>query len=170
MHFIAGMCELLLTCGNSVSCPPFVKEKLEREANWLLATLSWIPKDKETVAFAANYRPDELIAEVALKANFRGYPDFLAKGADLLFSWAFDAGRHETGWAIMEDAIYGLCALSLNTDDQEAPTKLKKELGNIFPLRGALRSRSATERHVELGKNYWSITDGIVWEGRLTTL
>ena len=54
-QWIAGVTELLLFLSNVPACAPHTREELRKHARGLIATLTWIPDDKESVTFAENF-------------------------------------------------------------------------------------------------------------------
>jgi hypothetical protein len=81
-----------------------------------------------------------------------------------LLSWTFKAGRHQTGWAILEKSVYGIATLALLANDSDAETRLKTEISSRMSAGGLpnkeLRDRAALEirgRAASLDRNgHWS--------------
>ena len=47
----------------------------------------------------------------------REAPDIFASMLQFLLDWAFDAGRHQTGWAIFERALCGAAVMAIADGD-----------------------------------------------------
>ena len=83
--------------------------------------------------------------------------DEVSKAAgDILFSWAFKAGRHAVGWSILARSLSALATLALWQDDPAPAERLKAELAKRLNTENApeqemrddaareLRERAAT--------------------------
>ena len=49
IQWITGVMELLLVLSNVPACDPHSREELRKHASWLIATLTWIPDNEESV-------------------------------------------------------------------------------------------------------------------------
>ena len=116
IHWIVNITKLLLAVSNANACEPHYREELISNATWLISTLSWIPDDQETVQFVENYQLAEQLFESVLDANNRDYFDVAIKIRNLLLSWAFKAGKYQTGCGTLERACYGLACLNIILD------------------------------------------------------
>jgi hypothetical protein len=73
----------------------------------------------------------------------------------LIFSWAFKAGRHAVSWAILERSLSALATLALWQDDPAPAERLKAELAKRLNAENApeqeMRDNAARElrRHAE---------------------
>jgi hypothetical protein len=128
VHWITTVTSMLLAVSNAAACDKSTQVTLRRNADWLIAVLSWIPDDKETVKFVENFQMTETLFKSAIDARCRG----CAKVADhidrMMLSWMFNAGRYHTGWSTLERSIYGLATLALLNDDVGAVGTLKAEI------------------------------------------
>ena len=70
----------------------------------------------------------EILFEVARDAHYRGCEEISGKARDLLLSWAFKAGRHQTGRGILEQSLGGLATLVLGSGDAQATSKLESAI------------------------------------------
>lgn len=113
VHWIAHVTKLLLAVSNAPACKDYTRDELRKSALWLISVLSWVPDEKESTAFLENFQMTELLFEVAIDAHSRGCVEVSAHVCTLFLSWTFKAGRHETGWAILERGCYGLATLEL---------------------------------------------------------
>jgi len=133
-HLIRWTCDvtkLLMAISQAPACDDRLATELQRHARWLLFTLSWLPGDEETVTYVENLQMTETLFEVGLEAKSRGWTDFFRDTArELLRGWAFKGGKHQTGWGILEKALYGLATLtSMNDQHEEDLTYLKQKVG-----------------------------------------
>jgi hypothetical protein len=85
----------------------------------LIATLTWIPDDKESVAFVETFQMTETLFAAALDARSRGCDDIAKEIGESLLSWTFKGGRHETGWGVLERGLCGLAAFALLSGDEQ---------------------------------------------------
>jgi len=117
IYWIAHMTKLLLATSNAPACKNHTQDELQKHALWLISVLSFIPDDKDKVAFVENSRMTETLFDAALDAHSRNCDEVSKRIFEILLSWAFKAGRHDTGWAILERSIYGLATLALIRGD-----------------------------------------------------
>ena len=122
IHWISGVADMLLALSNASACSPATARDLRKDANWLISVLSFIPDDKETTRFVANFNMTEVLFDAVFKGLHRGCPEFEASAQGLLLRWGFRAGRHPIGWAIMENSVYGVATAHLLS----APTPEKR--------------------------------------------
>lgn len=130
IHWIIHVTKLLFAISRAPACNTHLKDKIQKHALWLISTLTWIPDDKDTVAFAENFSMTETLFEVALDLHHRGYLEFSQKTTrEILLSWAFKAGKYKTGTGILERALYGIATLVLmNEPHDEHVEFLKRKL------------------------------------------
>jgi hypothetical protein len=132
LHWIAHITKLLVFISQAPAANAHIKEELQNHANWLIAVLSFIPDNKETIAFIENFSVTELLFEVATDTTrFEG--DKVSQTTrNLLLSWAFKAGRHNVGWGILERAMCALATLVLWKDEITLVPWLKTELTKLL--------------------------------------
>lgn len=128
IHWITAVTAMLMAVSNAASCDEHTQGELRRHAAWLIAVLSWVPDDEETVKFVENFRMTETLFEAAVDARRRGCPELADDIGKMLLSWTFKAGQYHTGWAILERSMYGLATLALLADDAVAVTRLKADI------------------------------------------
>jgi hypothetical protein len=131
INWIETVADILMQISNADVCDDIVNEKLQEHAHWIICTFSFIPKDKNTVAFVASYNLTETLFEAAMKGYSRGSIDISSSMQRCLLDWGFKAGKHQIGWAILEYSIYGLATLAL-TIDSSNPEGLKKQIKDIM--------------------------------------
>lgn len=119
IHWITDVTEILLAVSNAPACDDHSREKLRDHARWLIATLTWIPDDKDTVTFVENFRMTEMLFEAAMDALNRGSDEIAKEIVENLMSWTFKGGRHQTGWGILEKGLCGLAVLAVSAGDEE---------------------------------------------------
>lgn len=146
-NWAVGISELLNALSNASACPEHLRENLRRHAVWLVSTLSWVPDDRESVSFVANYSLTESLFEVAADAYRRGNLEFYNRCKELLIAWAKKGGRHETGWGILDTSVKALVALAIGEGTPEAVTALKTQFREMLASEGApsveVRARTA---------------------------
>lgn len=131
INWIQSIAEILMVISNADACDESIKEELQKHAHWILCTLSWIPNDRDTVAFVECYQLTETLFAAAMDANSKGCPDISKSMQKYLLDWGFKAGRHQIGMAILEKSIYGLATLALTTESSN-PDRLKEQVKNIL--------------------------------------
>lgn len=119
IHWITGITEILLAVANAPACDHHSQEELRKHARWLIATLTWIPDDKDTVTFVENFQMTETLFEAAVDARNRGCDEIAKEIGESLLSWTFKGGRYQTGWGVLERGLCGLAAFSLMGGDKE---------------------------------------------------
>lgn len=147
VHWIAHVTKLLLAVSSAPACKDHTRDELRKSALWLIAVLSWVPDDKEAIAFVENYQMTEILFEAAIDAHNRGCDQVAAEARDMLLSWMFKAGKYETGWAILERACYGLATLELvqGKDGSALLVAMSDRLAQTNAPDQAIRDRTARE-------------------------
>lgn len=131
INWIKSTAVILMALSNTEACDARDKERLRKHALSVLCTFSWIPKDRETVAYVEVYHITEILFEAAIEAHMRDCLDIFIRMQGYLLDWGFKAGRHHLGWALLERSIYGLATLTLTTDSC-TPEQLKTQITNIL--------------------------------------
>ena len=150
IHWITGVTEILLAVSNLQACEDWMQEELRSHARWLIATLTWIPNDKETVTFVENYQLTEKLFEAAADARERDCSDVESAIADHLLSWAFKGGRYVNAWGVLGRGLCGCVVFALGGKVGEVET-LKREIESRLeredtPERDALVQAARTIR------------------------
>jgi hypothetical protein len=119
IHWITGVTEILLAVSNAPACDQHSQQELQKHARWLIATLTWIPDDKESVTFVENFQMTETLFEAAVNARNRGFDEIAREIGESLVSWTFKVGRYQTGWRVLEVGLCGLAVFAVNGGDEE---------------------------------------------------
>jgi hypothetical protein len=127
LQWISHVTSVLLAVSNAPACSVHARDELRRHARWLISVLSSVPDDRETIRFVESFRMTDILFEAATDARNRDCEDISADIGDLLLSWAVKAGRHQTGWAILERAFCGLATLAL-LQGADAIARLRVEI------------------------------------------
>lgn len=133
IHWITWVTEILLAIANADASTD-ARDDLRKHARWLAQTLSWLPRDRDTVAFLETFDITETYFTVAVDAENRGDDDLATDMRKLLVRWGMEAGAHSTGWAILEKSIYGLAVLGLR---RQRVDQVKNELAEALKKDGA---------------------------------
>ena len=141
VHWITGVTEMLLAVSNARACDSRVQKELRSHARWLIATLTWIPGDKETVTFVENYQLTEKLFEAAIDAGNRDCPEVEKEIAGHLLSWAFKGGRYINGWGVLGRGLCACAVIAVTGTDGEVEA-LKRDIAS------SARSEDAPEREV----------------------
>lgn len=148
IHWITGVTEILLAVSNAPACDHRSQKKLREHACWLIATLTWIPDDKESVTFVENFQMTETLFEAAMDARSRGCDDIAKEVGKSLLSWTFKGGRYETGRGILERGLCGLAAFAVMGGDEQVSefrTALADHLSRESAPAQEIRDRAARE-------------------------
>lgn len=119
IHWITGVTEILLAVSNAPACDHHSQDELRKHARWLIATLTWIPDDKDTVTFVENFQMTETLFEAAVNARNRGCDEIARQIGESLLSWTFKGGRYQTGWGVLEKGLCGLAAFAVGGGDED---------------------------------------------------
>lgn len=119
------MTKLLSALARAPAADDYTREKLEKNAVWLISIISWIPEDKETAQFVENFSMTELLFETTLDAIARESIPVSERARVLLIEWAFKAGRYNTGWGTLGRAMLALVTLALWKEELQLVPWLK---------------------------------------------
>jgi hypothetical protein len=139
LHWIAHVTKLLTALARAPIADDHARSELEKNANWLISVISWIPEDKESTQFVESFSMVELLFEAALDALESSLVS--KKTRDLLIGWAFKAGRHETGWGTLGQAMIALVTLVLWKEDLLLIPWLKAETAKRLSSEGAPKQK-----------------------------
>lgn len=113
LHWIVHLTDIFLAISKAQCCTDHFATEIEKNALWLICTLSWLPDEEEKLKFAENYQLTNLLFQSSIDASKHGCDDVASKIFDLLLSWTFKAGKYETYQYILEKGCYGLACLNL---------------------------------------------------------
>lgn len=103
---------VLIAASNLKSSDDYLTSELRKSASWLLGTYSFIPTDKDTIAYVETFQLTEQLFKAACDAQQRECFDVAQETLNQLVLWAFRAGTHQTGWRILETGLEGAVALA----------------------------------------------------------
>ena len=136
--WITGVTEILLAVSNAAACDRHSQEKLRNHARWLIATLRWVPDDKESVTFLENFQMTETLFKSAMDARKFGCDQIAKEIGGHLLSWTFKGGRYITGWGVLERGLSACAVLALMEKD-----------GDVDGFKSEIRSRVQGDRLLE---------------------
>lgn len=119
IHWITGVTEILLAVSNAPACNDHNRDALRKHARWLIATLTWVPDDKDTVIFVENFQITEALFGAAIDAHNRRCNDIAKEIFGSLLSWTFKGGKWQTGWSILERGLCSLAVFALCCGDEQ---------------------------------------------------
>ena len=131
IQWIAGVTELLLVLSNAPACDPHTQAKLRNDALWLIATLTWVPDDKDSVTFVEKFQLTETLFKAATNARNRDFEEVSREIGNHLLSWSFKGGRYITGWRVLERGLCACAAIALKGDDRDVDvlkSRIRKRL------------------------------------------
>lgn len=130
---------------NAEVCDQHSQDKLKKNALWLIAVLSWVPDDKDSIAFVENFQLHEILFEVGIDAHRRQCEEVVSQACDLLIGWTFKAGKYQNGWGSFEQGLYALAALCLERehDGTQLTAALTERLGKPGIPNAEIRDRTA---------------------------
>lgn len=125
IHWICQVTEALVIASIAPAASDHDRDELIRNAKYLIFVLSWLPDDKESVAFVEGCQIIDQLFELALKMQVKDEPEIAEATRDILLRWSLKAGKHQTGWGSLERAITALCVLAAWKDGSGWLTWLK---------------------------------------------
>lgn len=148
IHWITGVTEILLAVSNASACDQHNQEELQKHARWLIATLTCIPDDKESVTFVENFQMTEMLFEAAMGARNRGCDEIAREVWESLLSWTFKGVGYQTGMGVLERGLCGLAAFAVNGGDEDIAllrTAVVSRLTGTSVPEQEIRDRTARE-------------------------
>ena len=79
IHWIKQVTAVLVLVSNAPACNERTQEELRGHALWLISVLSFIPDDKETVAFVENFQLTETLFDAAYEAHYGDCPELAGR-------------------------------------------------------------------------------------------
>jgi hypothetical protein len=128
IHWIAHVAKLLTAVSKAEVTDDHTGEEIERHADWLLSVLSWIPDDRDSVAFVESFQITNVAFEAALDASQLDSERVGESARRLLLDWTFKAGKYTTGWGTLETGLIALVALVLRLEQPGLTAWLKQEV------------------------------------------
>lgn len=128
LHWITDVTEILLSLASAKASSSY-SSSLREHARRIAMVLSWLPRDRDNVAFLETYDVTETYFMIAADAEQQGADALAGDMRRLLLRWGLEAGAEQTGWPILERSIYGLAVLGLSAD---TPDEVKKELSEAL--------------------------------------
>ncbi len=153
INWISTVSEILMTASNVECCGDHYRDELRRNASWLISVLDWVPDDLGKVQYLENFQFTETLFELAQKAKFRECDDIYENVKDILFKWTIKAGKHQSGWGVLEKGIQALVVLSIQDGRgfAELETKLE-EISDQGLIEQELLVRSARDLREEANR------------------
>ncbi len=148
IYWIKGVTEMLLAVSNAAACDQHTRDELRKHARWLIATLTWIPDDKEIVTFVENFQMTENLYEAAIDAHNRGCDEIANEIGKILLSWTFKGGRYQNGWGVLERGLCGAAVIALMGGDEwttELMASVEAKLSEESVPEQDIRNRAARE-------------------------
>ena len=146
IHWVADVTNILLVVSNSPACDNHSREELRNHANWLIASLTWITDDEETVKFVESFQITEKLFEAAMDARKYGCADIAWEIGKYLLSWTFKGGKYQTGWGILKRGLFSLAVFALMCGDKGVSwitTEVKSRLASNSAPDQETRNRTA---------------------------
>ena len=156
------MTELLLALSNVPACDFQTRKKLRNHACWLIATLDWIPDDKDSVTFVETCELTEALFDAAMSARNHGCDDVSKDIGKYLLSWTFKGGRYITGWGVLDRGLCACAVFALMGDEGDIDAlkaDIRTRLHNRAPEREVLEhaAREINQKADNLGeRGHWS--------------
>lgn len=131
IQWITEATEILLAVSNAPACDEYCQQELRKHARGLIAVLTWIPDDKETITFIENFQMTETLFDAAVDARNRDCEDIAKEITDILLTWTFKGGKYQTGWGILERGLCGLAVFALRQGDAQVAL-LKSKVSELL--------------------------------------
>lgn len=119
VQWITGVTEILLAVSNAPACGRHTQEKLQWHACQLVAALTWIPADEETVKRVEASQLTEAFFGAAHFARKNGCKDVALEIGKHLLSWTFKGGKYVTGWGVLHRGLCACAALAVMGDSDD---------------------------------------------------
>ncbi|MEA2840780.1 MAG: hypothetical protein QOF41_2110 [Methylobacteriaceae bacterium] len=150
LHWIAHVTKVLVAVAKASVTNDHDRRELEKHASWLISVISWIPGDKESIAFVEHFSTTQLLFEVALETASRQSEEVAERARFVLLDWTFKAGRHTTGWGTLQAGLLGLAAFAAWKDDSQLISWLKSQINERLSKEDApdLEIRNRTARNI----------------------
>lgn len=177
IHWITGVTKVLLAVSKAEVCDDYTRDKLQKHARSLIATLTWIPDDEDTVTFIENFEMTETLFEAAIYAHNRGCDEIAKDIGEILLSWTFKGGRYQTGWGVLERGLCDAAKFALMGSDERTTelltsveAYLAKESAPEQDIRDRaareIRERATTADHVKLRPLLEDIAQRLIMSSR----
>jgi hypothetical protein len=160
IHWVAAVAKVIFALSKAMACPERRRENLVSAGLDLVASLSWVARDRDTVKFVENYQFTETLFRIAVDARIYIGEENSRQCDELLMNWTFDAGQHQVGWAILERGTYALANLALMSDNEASALLLKHEYqkrvaeGHIEHDLKSRAARSIRKKAISRGEKY----------------
>lgn len=128
IQWACSVSEALLAIASSPACRKHIKEKLIKNATWLICTYSWIPKDAESTRFVENSSLTEVLFDVCLQGKKWESEEHYSASRKLLLQWALRCGEHQECWGAFPKGMLGLAGLALYEERPHAIAALKQKI------------------------------------------
>ena len=135
IRWIVGITDILIVASNAPACYEHIRTDLREHARWLIATLTWIPDDRESIRFVGGFQVTEALFDAAMCARSRGGSELSKSIGEYLLSWTFKGGRYTTRWGVLERGLCAYVAFVLTDSD-----------GNVDEIKSDIRRRIRSDR------------------------
>lgn len=156
IHWITSVTQVLAMLAKANACPPHSRDELQKTATSLVNTMSFLPDDKETVAYLANYQIHERLFECGMTLYANDCVEVAETVAELLVHWAFRTGGHVNGWGTLKSSLYCVAVLSLRPELQAVTsvTQLAACMAK-YPVPEELLDRAARNIRTEAQSGFY---------------
>ena len=147
LYWIEGMTETCFVAARSPACPDHARERLNGAAYRLISTLSWIPRDANTLKFTDLRLVADTLFDTARKARQADALEVFDQCERLLFKWGFETGHHLESEDSLTRCLFGLAVFALSRNDENFETALigqiDAELAKAETVHADIRGASA---------------------------
>lgn len=126
--WFTGLSEILIRAASAPDCNPSRRETLIDRSEWLLAALTFVPDDEDSLTFLENLQFVDRIFRTALCGHALGLHDFTRTAFSLLVSCALKGTKHLSGTLIFENGLSLAITLAVVVGDPALPALLKQRL------------------------------------------
>ena len=130
IHWIEQVTKALAQISQAPAADSHTAKEIEKNAIWLLSVLSWIPDDRESVNFTANYGVTEELFEAAISAEGLGAAKLAATARKLLLDWSIKLGVGEQYH--FEVGLSGVALSTFYGDEAANVAWLKGEIPKVL--------------------------------------
>ena len=145
VQFIHLVTEALLALASAECCRDHERDKLHKDALWLVSAFSWLPTERDPALHVQRTSFIETLLEIGLDARKWEAPEILEEMRKRILKWCIAVCDHE--WRALEKGVYALAVIAVLEGNGE-PQRLLGELNaslNETTVSQKTRDRAASE-------------------------
>lgn len=129
IQWISNVAEMLMFLSCAPACEDHLQDALRTHARRMVATLTFIPDDQDSVSVGEVHNLTETFYRCILVALKQDCNEVAGNIAGYLLSWTFKAGKYETGWGTLGLGLGALAVVALRQGEAHG-RRLTEEVAN----------------------------------------